>query len=170
MSSLDASDIPPLAVQQTVVKIFADYVKYLFDCSRSYIKETHANGASLWQSVEKTIDYVFSHPNRWEGPQQTQMRQAAVQAGLISDDEKGHSRISFVTEGEASLHFCINSGLSTQGIVKVRIFVRRLEILYLTTSAAKRRYCDCRCWRRHHRHQLLSWKKWQVRRNCCTPM
>ena len=40
------------------------------------------------------------------------MRTAAVQAGLIPDNEDGHSHLSFVTEGEASLHFCIRSGLT----------------------------------------------------------
>ncbi|KAH6910156.1 hypothetical protein BKA70DRAFT_1424706 [Coprinopsis sp. MPI-PUGE-AT-0042] len=31
-------------------------------------------------------------------------------------DEKGHARISFVMEGEASLHYCVKSGLSAQAI------------------------------------------------------
>ena len=44
------------------------------------------------------------------------MRTAAVQAGLIHDDEDGQSRLSFVTEGEASLHFCVQSGLTTDAI------------------------------------------------------
>ena len=32
-------------------------------------------------------------------------------AGSIYDDETGHSRISFVMEGEASLHFCMQNEL-----------------------------------------------------------
>jgi len=54
---------------------------------------------------------VLSHPNGWEGAQQWQMRQAAILAGLIPDTTAGHSRLSFVTEGEASLHFAIHNGL-----------------------------------------------------------
>lgn len=38
------------------------------------------------------------------------MRRAAVRAGLIPDTLHGHARISFVTEGEASLHFAIENG------------------------------------------------------------
>ena len=64
------------------------------------------------------IDYVLSHPNGWEGIQQMQMRQAAVQAGLIPDTTKGHAWISFVMEGEASLHFSIQNGLPS-GAMKV---------------------------------------------------
>ncbi|KAH6910157.1 hypothetical protein BKA70DRAFT_1424707 [Coprinopsis sp. MPI-PUGE-AT-0042] len=63
LSLFDGPVVPPLPIKQGVVKVFADYVKYLHDCLKLYIKETHANGPSLWQSVEKTIDYVFTHPN-----------------------------------------------------------------------------------------------------------
>ena len=36
---------------------------------------------------------------------------AAILAGLVPDNESGHSRLSFVTEGEASLHFSVQNGL-----------------------------------------------------------
>jgi len=39
------------------------------------------------------------------------MRRAAVLAGLVPDNANGHSRLSFVTEGEASLHFSVQNGL-----------------------------------------------------------
>jgi hypothetical protein len=57
---------------------------------------------------------VLSHPNGWEGKEQSQMRKAAVKAGLVPDTQAGHARISFVTEGEASLHFAIENGVLTQ--------------------------------------------------------
>lgn len=40
------------------------------------------------------------------------MQQAALLAGLITDDEEGYARILFLTESEASLHFAIQNGLS----------------------------------------------------------
>jgi len=113
-----ANEIPPLPLNKTVTEVLGDFLKYLFECAASYIKDTHANGPDVWASVEEDIDYVLSHPNGWEGIQQTQMRQAAVQAGLIPDTTKGHARISFVTEGEASLHFSIQNGLPS-GAMKV---------------------------------------------------
>jgi len=70
----------------------------------------------MWSSVQKDIQFVLSHPNGWEGFQQSQMRKAAVLAGLISDTPDEHARITFVTEGEASLHFAIQNGLSAQDI------------------------------------------------------
>ena len=83
---------------------------------RTYIEETHASGDILWRNLESCTEFVLTHPNGWEGAQQNQMRAAAVKAGLIDDDEVGHSRLSFVTEGEASLHFCIHNGLVNNAI------------------------------------------------------
>ena len=103
-------ELPP------IVDIFADFLRYLYQCARNFIEETHADGVDLWSSLEDRIEFVLSHPNGWEGDQQSKMRTAAVRAGLISDDENGHSHLSFVTEGEASLHFCLQSGLTNDAI------------------------------------------------------
>ncbi|KAH6918429.1 hypothetical protein BKA70DRAFT_1087615 [Coprinopsis sp. MPI-PUGE-AT-0042] len=103
--------IPPLPRNKTVVQVLADYLIYLFRCARDYIQVTHANGRDLWNSVESDIEYVISHPNGWEGYQQSQMREAVVLAGFIPNTVEGHQRVSFVTEGEASLHFSIRNGL-----------------------------------------------------------
>ncbi|KAH6910171.1 hypothetical protein BKA70DRAFT_1399153 [Coprinopsis sp. MPI-PUGE-AT-0042] len=110
--------IPPLPPNKTAVMVFADYIKYLYECAKAYIQETHANGESLWNSISGKISYVLTHPNGWEGPQhwQAQMREAIVLAGLINDDSDGRSRVTFVTEGEASLHFCFNDNLAPDAL------------------------------------------------------
>lgn len=69
-------------------------------------------------SVQGQIDFVFSHPNGWEGTQQSQMRRAAVLGWLSPDTPAENARLSFVTEGEASLHFSIHNGLPA-GAMKV---------------------------------------------------
>ncbi|TFK21092.1 hypothetical protein FA15DRAFT_672873 [Coprinopsis marcescibilis] len=104
-------NIPPLPLGKTVVQVLADFLQYLYKCAKSYIQDTHASGRDLWESVESEIDYVISHPNGWEGYQQSQIREAVVLARLVPDTNAGHSRVSFVTEGEASLHFSIDNGL-----------------------------------------------------------
>ncbi|KAG5651585.1 hypothetical protein H0H81_008139 [Sphagnurus paluster] len=106
-------EIPPLPAGKSVVSILSDFFRYLYTCARTYIIESHGNGDQLWRSVESNIDYVLSHPNGWEGEQQQQMRRAAILAGLISDTTSGHGRIRFVTEGEASLHFCLQNGFKS---------------------------------------------------------
>ncbi|KAF8805120.1 hypothetical protein BYT27DRAFT_7243300 [Phlegmacium glaucopus] len=104
-------DIPPLPLNKTVVEVFADFLRYLLECASTYIQDTHVNGIDLWNSVKFQIDFVLSHPNGWEGTQQSEMRKAAILAGLIPDNTSGHARLSFVTEGEASLHFSVQNGL-----------------------------------------------------------
>ena len=42
------------------------------------------------------------------------MRRAAVYGGLIPDTDEGLARIRFVTEGEASLHACVQNGLAAE--------------------------------------------------------
>jgi hypothetical protein len=91
-------------------------MRYLYHCARIYIRDTHANGAELWASLEPGISFVLTHPNGWEGAQQQQMRKAAVLGGLIPNTNEGQARIQFVTEGEASLHFCVQSGLTTEAM------------------------------------------------------
>ncbi|KAH7912709.1 hypothetical protein BJ138DRAFT_1228273 [Hygrophoropsis aurantiaca] len=111
-SHITDGDIPPLPKGKTGVQVLGDFMRYLFKCARSYIEETHANGVNLWKSVENTIEFVLTHPNGWEGPQQSQIRRAAVLAGLIPDNKSAQSRVRLVTEGEASLHFCVANVLA----------------------------------------------------------
>jgi len=103
--------LPPLPLNMQAVDILADFLGYMYKCARTYIEESHANGPALWTSVESEIQFILTHPNGWEGIQQTQMRQAAIKAGLVPDTSAGRSRVAFVTEGEASLHFAIKHGL-----------------------------------------------------------
>lgn len=113
---LRTADLRPLPPGKSVIDVFGDFLVYLFDCAKQYIIETHPNGTSLWSSVEQRIEFVFSHPNGWEGSQQGKMRQAAVYAHLVPDTPAGHARVHFVTEGEASLLYCLDCGLAANAI------------------------------------------------------
>jgi hypothetical protein len=76
-----------------------------------------------WASIENSIEFIFSHPNGWEGLQQQEYRKAIEGAGLILCTPDGKSRVHMITEGEASLHYCVSSlpdqpaGTEPQGIV-----------------------------------------------------
>jgi hypothetical protein len=111
-SSEVSAKIPPLPPNKTATDVLADFLSYLFNCAKSYICVTHANGAELWESMKSDISFVLSHPNGWEGYQQTHFRQAVVKAGLI--DESEGERVSFISEGEASLWFALKHGLSQE--------------------------------------------------------
>lgn len=47
------------------------------------------------------------------------MRDAAIRAGLVPDAASAQERIEFVSEGEASFHWCVDTGLAT-GALTVR--------------------------------------------------
>ncbi len=105
--------IPPLPLGKDIVSVFSDFFRYLFECAKTFILESHQMGIAFWQSLGNQTEFILSHPNGWEGEQQGKMREAAVRAGLVPNTDEGHGRVHFVTEGEASLHFCIHHGLST---------------------------------------------------------
>lgn len=116
-SSSVTEKIPSLPRDKSIIDLFADFMRYLYDCVKTYIQETHVSGVELWSSLENEIEFVLTHPNGWEGAQQGQMRKALILAGLIPSTDDGRvARVQFVTEGEASLHFCIQSGLTTQAM------------------------------------------------------
>jgi len=77
-----------------------------------------------------------------DGKEQTLMREAA-------DTEDGRSR--FVTEGEASLHFCIQNGLTTEPN-KVRLHMLFHTQNWTSDILGWQRHPNCRCWWWHHWH------------------
>jgi hypothetical protein len=113
--------LPDLPPNKSIVQVFGDYLRYLYECTRNFIQETHASGGRLWTSLEGRAEIVLTHPNGLEGAQQAQMRRAAVHGGLIPDNPDGHSRIHFVREGEASLHYCFGNNYASDAI-KVLMF------------------------------------------------
>ena len=109
---LSPSDLPAAMVDQmstelpkgkTIIDVFADFMRYLFDSTEVLFRSSEPN--VRWDSIS-TIELVLTHPNGWKGPQQSQLRTAAIKAGLIQDTPAEHARVHFVSEGEASFNFC----------------------------------------------------------------
>lgn len=98
-------DIPPLPRGKSVVDVLKDFIEYLFQCAERYIQESHPR--YIWLSVKDDIQFIFTHPNGWEGAQQQKIRRAIELAGLVPSTPDGRARVRFLTEGEAGLHFCI---------------------------------------------------------------
>ncbi|KAI0824346.1 hypothetical protein BC628DRAFT_1322650 [Trametes gibbosa] len=111
-----ALEVRPLPSGKSVTDVFADFLAYLYRCTRTYISDVHASGESIWDSFEDRIDFVLSHPNGWEGLQQGKMREAAIKAKLVPNTAAGHARVHFVTEGEASLNYCVRHGFANTTI------------------------------------------------------
>ena len=92
---------------KTIVDVFSDFMRYLFDSTKSLFISSDQNGEHRWNSVSHNIELVLTHPNGWAGPQQTQLRAAAIRANIVPDTPEGNARVHFITEGEAILNFCI---------------------------------------------------------------
>ncbi|KIO22622.1 hypothetical protein M407DRAFT_79043 [Tulasnella calospora MUT 4182] len=102
-------NLPP---GRTAVDVFGDFLKYMYDCVRDHIINTHVNGNRLWSSLHGKAHFVLSHPNGWGSYQQGRMREAAIRGGLVPNTPEGCERVEFVTEGEASFHWCIEQAIA----------------------------------------------------------
>jgi len=108
LSRLKDAVFSPLPAGKKIVQIFSDFFAYLMGCTETFIKDMYATmTVELWTTLRRDMIVVLAHPNGWEGAQQQQMRQSAILAKLVTDTSSGHDRVVFVTEGEASLHFCV---------------------------------------------------------------
>ena len=136
---------------KTVVDVFADLMRYLFESTKTLFKTSEANGELRWDSVSNSIELVLSHPNGWGGPQQTQLRTAAIKAGIVPDTPAGRSKVHFVTEGEASFNFCATH-TQTGKDLKVRYPVP-VRCWFSYTLTVWRASFDHRCGRWNHRYQ-----------------
>ena len=91
---------------KTIIDVYADFMGYLFESAKALFKTSEPSGSLRWDSISNNIELVLTHPNGWGGPQQAQLRAAAVKAHIVPDTPAGHSSVHFVTEGEASFSFC----------------------------------------------------------------
>ena len=138
---------------KTIVDVFADFMRYLFDSTGALFKSSEPNGGLKWDSVSNNIELVLSHPNGWGGIQQTQLRTAAVKAGIVPNTPAGRSRVHFVTEGEASFCFCATETQAGKNLKVCRLIFIHSQLV--DTLVAGRTSFDHRCGWWDHRYQYL---------------
>ena len=138
---------------KTITDVFADFMRYLFDSTKVLFKASEPSGESRWDSVSNNIELVLTHPNGWGGPQQTQLRTAAVRASIVPDTTAGRSRVNFVTEGEASFNFCATNTQAGKDLKVCHPIPAHCWLF--DTLAAWRTSPDYRCGRWDHRYQHL---------------
>ena len=107
---LQTSQLPPLPPSKSLTEVFGDYLAYLVSCVIPSLLDTRPTLRSTVQELVDNATFVIAHPNGWEGAQQSKLRKAAIYAKLVPDTPEGRSRVVFVSEGEASLHFCMKGG------------------------------------------------------------
>ncbi|QRW06686.1 hypothetical protein RhiLY_05685 [Ceratobasidium sp. AG-Ba] len=99
-------ELDPLPEGVSLRKIYADFLGYLFKHTRSYFELHIVDGALIWENYHTKMEIVIAHPNGWGIREQSFLRAAAVEAGLASQ-ATSRNRIKFVTEAEASVHYCL---------------------------------------------------------------
>lgn len=144
----------PLPPEKTKEDVLSDYLQYLYDCSKDFIQGTHSDGVFLWTSLHGDAQFILSHPATWGGTQHDVLRKCMVWSGLLPDTHS--SRIAFVSEGEANLHYIMRHRhqLGLQGDVSHTLIRTSSANSFLTHISAEwsghsrsRRWCwYCRHW------------------------
>jgi len=138
---------------KTIVDVFADIMRYLFDSTKALFEAANPNGELIWNSISNNIELVLTHPNGWGSPQQTQLWNAAVRAGIVPDTPLGRTSVHFVTEGEATFNFCATHTEAGRNL-KVPYAVPT-QCWFVDTPAARGASVDHRCGCQNDRYQYL---------------
>ncbi|KAG8783944.1 hypothetical protein FRC12_019178 [Ceratobasidium sp. 428] len=97
--------LDPLPNGVSLRQIYVDFLRYLLKHTRSFFEDRIVDGSLIWESYQPEMEVVIAHPNGWGIREQTFLRAVAIEAGLTLASSP--HRIRFVTEAEASVHFCI---------------------------------------------------------------
>lgn len=141
----------PLPPKKTKEDVLSDYLQYLYDCCRDFIEDTRPDGVFLWKSLYGDIQFILSHPATWSGKQHDILRKCMVQSGLLPDAHS--SRIAFVSEGEANLHYIMRHrhklGLNDNVSRIDTHLLRQFNSIPIPVSAEWSRSSRPRCWCRY---------------------
>lgn len=100
-------EIPPLPQNVTPEKVYTDFLRYLYTSTRQFFEDEILNGRIVWNRLRSdNFVLVIAAPNGWDLPQQEFLRTAAIEAGWVAQGSSDKS-ITFVTEGEASVHYAL---------------------------------------------------------------
>ncbi|QRV77750.1 50S ribosome-binding GTPase [Ceratobasidium sp. AG-Ba] len=97
--------LEPLPHGIQLSQIYIDFLRYILQHTRQHFEARILDGPKIWETYKPDMDVIIAHPNGWGLKEQAFLRKAAVDAGFAST-EHASQRIHFVTEAEASVHFC----------------------------------------------------------------
>ncbi|KEP47397.1 heat shock 70 kDa protein 12A [Rhizoctonia solani 123E] len=99
-------ETPAFPYGVTLEQVYSDFLRYLLAHTEKYFKDRIIDGGLLWSRYQNKLEIVIAHPNAWSTRQQAFLRKVAIQAGAVSATQ-AQDKVRFVTEGEASVHFCL---------------------------------------------------------------
>jgi len=107
MRSQQRIELDPLPPHVLIEQVYADFIGYLFNHTRTFFQERVLDGHNTWQSLQDTVEFVVAHPNGWDIAEQVVLRYAMVTANIIPSLHAAQERVHFVSEAEASVHFVL---------------------------------------------------------------
>jgi hypothetical protein len=81
-------------------------MRYLLQHTKPVFEDRIVDGKTIWENYHSDMVLIIAHPNGWGIREQEFLRKAAIEGGII-DAATAKARIRFVTEAEASVHYCI---------------------------------------------------------------
>ncbi|KAL5634436.1 hypothetical protein ACGC1H_002480 [Rhizoctonia solani] len=96
----------PLPVGVTLLTIYTDFMVYLLNHTKDFFESRIINGQKIWEDHHQDMTIVLTHPNGWGLKETAFLRLAAIAAHYVPSS-KAISHIRFVSEAEASIHFCM---------------------------------------------------------------
>ncbi|CAE6451811.1 unnamed protein product [Rhizoctonia solani] len=99
--------LDPLPPGISLPQIYSDFLGYLLKHTKAFVEKRMALGKQKWDKYKPTMEVVIAHPNGWGIPERDFLRQAAIASGFV-DADKASTQVQFVTEAEASIHYCIH--------------------------------------------------------------
>lgn len=91
-------------------------MKYLIGHTQNRLKEI--TGSDLWATHHENAEIILTHPNLWGDNQWAFLREAAVNAGLITK-ERAADNLHLVEEAEAAARYCVSKYSAAFGGLKV---------------------------------------------------
>lgn len=91
-----------------VEQVYADLLGYVISHTREFFMARTSNGRTIWNDLINSSSIILTHPNAWGLKEQIVLRRAAMRADLVLNCDS--DRIEFVSEGEASVHYCLHYG------------------------------------------------------------
>ncbi|KAG8743673.1 hypothetical protein FRC11_013766 [Ceratobasidium sp. 423] len=121
----DGMELDPLPEGVPLSQIYSDFMGYLCKQTKTYFEGRILDGKAIWEKYMPTMEVILAHPNGWDARQQSFLRNAVVECGVFNPPGTTIAKkIQFVTEAEASVHYCIkHTNLSDQLNVGARFAV-----------------------------------------------
>lgn len=123
-------------------------MQYLLMHTQMFFEDRIVNGYQIWKQYQSAMEVIITHPSAWSIREQSFLRMAVIDAGFL-DCDKASTNVRFVTEAEASVHFCIhhtNLGSRLQVSIHKRILDLIADIYKMILTPAWNKFWGVRRW------------------------